>query len=77
MVRTQIYLTEHQRSELSAIATSRGKRQSEVIREAIDQLLERISRNRRQAVLREAAGIWKDRPDLPDFDELRAEWERY
>ena len=77
MVRTQIYLTEHQRSELAAIAMSQGKRQSEVIREAIDLLLERISRTRRQEILRKAAGIWKDRNDLPDFRELRAEWERY
>ena len=77
MVRTQIYLTEHQRNELAAIAMSRGKRQSEVIREAIDVLIERVSRHRRETILRKAAGIWKDRIDLPDFEELRAGWERY
>lgn len=77
MVRTQIYLTEHQRSELAAMATSRGKRQSEIIREAIDQLIDRASRHRREAILREAAGIWKDRTDLPDFEKLRAEWDRF
>lgn len=26
--------------------------------------------------LRNARGIWKDRDDLPDFDELRKEWSR-
>lgn len=26
--------------------------------------------------LRKAKGIWKDRDDLPDFDELRKEWSR-
>ena len=77
MVRTQVYLTEHQRSELAAIATSLGKRQSEVIREAIDLLIERVSHHRRKAILREAAGIWKDRTDLPDFEKLRAEWDRF
>ena len=77
MVRTQIYLTEHQRSELAAIATNRGKRQSEVIREAIDLLIERVSRHRREEIIREAAGIWKDRTDLPDFEKLRAEWDRF
>ena len=76
MVRTQIYLTEHQRNELAAIATNLGKRQSELIRDAIDLLIERVSRHRRNAVLREAAGIWKDRTDLPDLEELRAEWGR-
>ena len=77
MIRTQIYLTEHQRTELAAIATNRRKRQSEIIREAIDQLIERTSRHRREAILREAAGIWKDRTDLPDFEKLRAEWDRF
>ena len=77
MVRTQIYLTEHQRNELAAIATNRGKKQSEIIREAIDQLIERTSRHRREAIIREAAGIWKDRDDLPNFEKLRAEWDRF
>lgn len=77
MVRTQVYLTEHQRSELAAIATSLGKRKSEIIREAIDQLLERTSHLRREAILREAAGIWKDRDDLPDLRAMRAGWKRY
>ncbi len=76
MVRTQIYLTEHQRNELAAIAKTAGKKQSELIREAIDRLIEQTGRSRREAVLREAAGIWKDRTDLPDFKTLRAEWDR-
>ncbi len=36
MFRTQIYLTEHQCSELAAIAKTTGKKQSELIREAVD-----------------------------------------
>ncbi len=76
MVRTQIYLTEHQRNELAAIAKTAGKKQSELIREAIDRLIEQTGRSRREAVLREAAGIWKDRTDLPDFKAMRAEWDR-
>ena len=76
MVRTQIYLTERQRDELAAIAKSAGKKQSELIREAVDRLIDHASRSRREAVLREAAGIWKDRTDLPDFKATRAEWDR-
>ncbi len=76
MVRTQIYLTERQRAELAAIAEDLGKKQSELIREAIDLFLERESRIRRADVLRETAGMWKDRDDLPDFEKLRAEWDR-
>ena len=76
MVRTQIYLTEHQRDELAAISKAVGKKQSELIREAVDRLINQSSYSRREAVLREAAGIWKDRTDLPDFNSTRAEWDR-
>ena len=76
MVRTQIYLTEHQRDELAAIAKSVGKKQSEIIREAIDQLIYQAGSSRRDLALRQAAGIWKDRKDLPDFKKIRAEWDR-
>ena len=76
MIRTQIYLTEHQRNELATIAKSFGKKQSELIREAIDRLIEQTGKNHRELVLRKAAGIWKDRTDLPDFKSIRAEWDR-
>jgi hypothetical protein len=76
MVRTQIYLTERQRDELAAIAKTVGKKQSELIREAVDRLIDQSGRSRREAVLREAAGIWRGRKDLPDFKATRAEWDR-
>ena len=76
MVRTQIYLTERQRDELAAIAKTSGKKQSELIREAIDRLIDSAGRSRRDAVLRRIAGIWKDRRDLPDFRAVRADWDR-
>ncbi len=76
MVRTQIYLTERQRNELAAIAKTAGKKQSELIREAVNLLIDQAGFSRREAVLREAAGIWKDRADLPDFKATRAEWDR-
>ncbi len=76
MVRTQIYLTERQRAELAIISKTLGKKQSELIRDAVDHLIDQSSPSRREAVLREAAGIWKDRTDLPDFKTTRAEWDR-
>ena len=76
MIRTQIYLTDRQRSKLSAIAKNTGKKQSEIIREAIDRLIDQSDQNQKQTVLREAAGIWKNRDDLPDFRAMRSEWDR-
>jgi len=42
MVRTQIYLTAHQRAELEAISKTSGKKQSELIREAGDRLIDHL-----------------------------------
>lgn len=76
MVRTQIYLTERQRDELAAIAKTAGKKQSELIREAIDRLIQERGLTKRDAVLRQTAGIWKNRTDLPDFGAMREAWDR-
>ncbi len=76
MIRTQIYLTENQRDKLVTIAKTVGKKQSELIREAINRLIDQRGQERREFVLRKAAGIWKDRKDLPDFNAIRAEWDR-
>ena len=76
MIRTQIYLTERQRDELAALAKTVGKKQSELIREAVDRLIDQSGDSRRKVALHEAAGMWKDRTDLPDFASLRTEWDR-
>ena len=57
MVRTQIYLTEEERTGLGALVEATGKKQAELIREAIDQLLDTVSDGRRASVLNRAAGI--------------------
>jgi hypothetical protein len=76
MIRTQIYLTDRQRAKLTIIAKNMGKNQSEIIREAIDRLIDQAGQNQKKTALKEAAGIWKDRDDLPDFRALRSEWDR-
>ena len=76
MVRTQIYLTEKERAGLKELSRETGKKQSELIRDAIDSFLEKSKLARREAVLERTAGMWKDRNDLPNFEELRDEWDR-
>jgi len=76
MIRTQIYLTRSQRDELAALAKVSGKKQSELIRDALDRFLQDEGQSRRMAALREAAGLWKDREDLPDFQDVRNGWDR-
>ena len=77
MVRTQIYLTVEEMSALKALSNRTGKKQSELIREAVDEFLVKQSQAGRHKVLNDVAGIWRDREDLPDFNELRKEWDRY
>ncbi|MBD3376046.1 CopG family transcriptional regulator [candidate division KSB1 bacterium] len=76
MIRTQVYLTERQRDELASLVKTTDKKQSELIREAIDCLIEQKGADRRARVLQNAAGMWTNRKDLPDFEALRREWDR-
>lgn len=75
MIRTQVYLTKEERDGLKAASEATGKKQSELIREAVDQYLEVARGERRQAILKEAAGLWADRKDLPDFKKERESWD--
>ena len=76
MVRTQIYLTEDERKGLDSVSKATGKKQSELIREAVDRFLDLAEGGRRDAVLREAAGLWRSRRDLPDLAATRQSWDR-
>ena len=76
MRRTQIYLTDREQTAVKSIARRLGKSQSEVIRTAVDRLIERESSASRLDLIRSARGLWRDRQDLPDADALRSEWDR-
>lgn len=76
MFRTQIYLTDDERAGLEVVAETTGKCQSALIREAVDQLLARHSGQVREQALAAAAGMWKDRSDLPDFESVRRSMDR-
>ena len=77
MVRTQVYLTEEQDRGLKGLAESTGRKQSELIREAIDQLLaENRPKDWREA-LEAVRGMWADRDALDGlYEDLRGDWER-
>ena len=78
MYRTQIYLTKNEKEQLFLIAEETGHYQSALIREAIDQYIEnyQMRRQRKLDAFDAAAGLWKDRKDLPDFNKIRKEFDR-
>ena len=61
MIRTQIYLTEYEKTGLRRISASCKKRQSELIRMAIDGLIEKNGKASRKEMIEKAAGAWKNR----------------
>ena len=74
MIRTQIYLTETEKSTLANLAMLRQRGQSELIRQAIDDFIARNGKENRLAALRRARGMWAHRDDLPDIQALRDGW---
>lgn len=75
MIRKQIYITDLEQKKLSKMSHQTKKTQSELVREAIDQLILHYFNQKQDklTVLQMARGMWKDRNDLPDFSVLRKE----
>ena len=76
MIRTQIYLTDVERKGIEGLAKSTGRKQAELIREAIDRFLDMRCGREQKHILDQAAGMWAKREDLPDFSAVRESWDR-
>lgn len=77
MIRTQIYLTEEERTALKRLAEERGTSQSALIREAIDHFLAVRGTQSEEKRLDAAFGIWKDRGNgHEEFRQIRASMDR-
>lgn len=74
MQRTQIYITEAEQLALRRLASTTGRKQSELIREAIDLFIETRNAPDRLDCLQQAKGMWVGQ----DFDlrEVRESFDR-
>ncbi len=76
MAAAQIDLIESETDALKAIAQQTGKTPDELVREAVDRLIQEFQNEGRAALLRQARGMWRDRTDITGIDDLRAELDR-
>lgn len=75
MQKIQVFLREDQKAALKSISLRTAQKQSELIRKGVDLLIERAAHEDAdwRAVMRAAAGVWRDRTDLEDLSRgLRA-----
>lgn len=77
MIRTQIYLTEEEISAISRLSSVLGHGKSELIRQAIDEFIDRRDTTNRLKKLRAARGMWEERQDIPDIRQMRKEFDRF
>ena len=70
MVRTQVYLTDQQIEGLKRLAATSGRKQSELIRDALDAYIAANRPTDWREAFRAVQGMWVDRDDL---DELRGQ----
>lgn len=79
MPQTRVNLSPENSRKLEAFARQTGKSRDELVNEAVEQLEiegSEAASGDWKAAWRQAAGMWKDRDDLPDFEELRRFWDR-
>ncbi len=74
MVRTQIYITEDEQKKLRTLSRQSGRKQSVLIRSAIDDFLARAAAAPEREALRVCRGMWKDRK-VSEFEAVRADVE--
>jgi metal-responsive CopG/Arc/MetJ family transcriptional regulator len=76
MSETEINLTEREHKALQEISERTGKTQSELIQEAVNNLISNFQKEDRRSLMQKAQGLWKDRQDVPVLEDLRREWDR-
>ncbi len=78
MTTAQIVLTDLQMDALHKLSAKTGRAEDELLQEAVNKLIGEAKGDKQNWLqsLRKTKGIWKDRDDLPDFRQMRKEFDR-
>lgn len=84
MKTTQTQIADETERLLKALSEELGVTPAEALRDAVQAYAmqmhvdedDELPQAEWQAAVEGIAGLWKDRDDLPDFDELRRSWDR-
>ena len=68
----QLTLSSADSEAVRQLAQRTGKPKAELLHEAVEKLMQQAALENWQAALRRVEGMWAERDDLPDFDQLRA-----
>jgi metal-responsive CopG/Arc/MetJ family transcriptional regulator len=77
MLETQINLTNQIENALNEISQRTGKPVNELIHEAIEIFVSENDLMNRRALMQKARGIWADREDFNNLENIRDEWNRF
>lgn len=72
----QTLLSEAIEQQLQSLSQDTGRLPEDLLREGLELVAERHRLERRRERFARAAGMWKDRDDLPDFGAMRREFDR-
>ncbi len=76
MIEAQVNLTEENQLALREISRITGKSQQELISSAIEELIKNYQHQKRLYLMQQAKGIWQDREDIPNLEQLISELNR-
>ena len=71
-----VELSEVESEALAELSGRTGKSSSDLLREAVVQFLATARPASDLRLIERARGMWREREDLPDFAQLRREWDR-
>jgi metal-responsive CopG/Arc/MetJ family transcriptional regulator len=71
MPETKITLPQSIQEALAEIVLTTGKSEQQLIAEALSELIQNYQTKNRLALMRKAKGMWADREDIPNLEEIR------